>query len=80
MRRNDPKSVPRHESVTTQTRPLDVQAVAQRLAVSPRTVRRLAEEQEMAHFRIGRRRMIRFAEEDVEAYLQRARVSAVQKR
>ena len=57
--------------------PLDVLAVAQRFGVSPRTVRRLAEAQAISHYRVGRRRLIRFRPEDVDEYLKRSRVSAV---
>ena len=56
--------------------PLDAVAVAPRFGVSPRTVRRLAVSGAITHYRIGRRRLIRFRPEDVEEYLARMKVSA----
>ena len=72
-RRSD--TAPEHPDTTDET--LDVFAVARRFAVSPRTIRRLAESQAIAHYRVGRRRLIRFRPEDIDEYLRRSRVSAV---
>lgn len=49
--------------------------VAERLAVAPITVQRLADRGELARYKIGR--CVRYAEEDVEAYIQRSLISPV---
>lgn len=54
---------------------LDVPAVAEKLHVSGRTVRRLAEQRQISHHRVGNQ--LRFAPGDVEAFLRRTRVTAL---
>lgn len=55
---------------------LNAVSVAELLAIPVRSVWVLAERGELDHYRVGDRRL-RFAIEDVEAFLERGRVSAV---
>lgn len=54
---------------------LTVEQVAQRISVSPRTVRRLIFERRVRHLRIGR--LIRLYEPDVDEFLAKAIVEPV---
>lgn len=51
---------------------LDLRAVAARLMVSPRTVRRFAASGELRYLRVGR--LLRFTEGDVSAFIEEQRV------
>lgn len=55
---------------------LDAGGVAELLGIPVRSVWVLAERGELDHYRVGDRRL-RFAIQDVEAFLERGRVSAV---
>ncbi|MHB8438232.1 MAG: helix-turn-helix domain-containing protein [Acidimicrobiales bacterium] len=52
---------------------IDAREVARRFGVSSRTVRRLAAQGALAHYRIGSQ--VRFRADDVEEFLRRRRVT-----
>jgi excisionase family DNA binding protein len=62
-------------SVETEAPSMGSAAVAERLRVSDRTLRRLAKQRVISHHLVGKQ--LRFAPGDVEAYLRKTRVNAV---
>ncbi|MGD0255474.1 MAG: helix-turn-helix domain-containing protein [Acidimicrobiales bacterium] len=53
---------------------LDVDDVASRFQVSPKTIRRRVADGSLPHYRIGR--LVRFTSEDLRSYIARCRVPA----
>jgi excisionase family DNA binding protein len=66
--------IQRTEKHTLKPPSWDVEEAASLLKVSPRTLRRMAERREIAHFRVGRRLL--FSDHDIAEFLTKSRVSA----
>jgi excisionase family DNA binding protein len=64
--------------VPTQKPLFDVEQAAIALSVTPRHVRRLWQLRQLAGIKVGR--LVRFSEEDLEAYIARQRVEAIAQR
>lgn len=64
------------DTIDTRTRPCGVVTAAAKFGVSPSTMRRLANAGEIAHLRVGRRGIIKFLPQHLDAYERRVTVAA----